>query len=73
MGIIPRPRAALDNLDASALTYALSRMTPELTFLVLPGESWDEMMARREAASDILDDLLAEAADELADAEAVAW
>ncbi|WP_433382663.1 hypothetical protein [Streptosporangium sp. CA-115845] len=73
---IPRPRTAADDLDASSLAYALSRMTPELTVLSLPGESWADMMARRAAAADILDDLLAEADDLLAaelDAEAVAW
>ncbi|MFD8534308.1 hypothetical protein ACFV0L_43560 [Streptosporangium canum] len=70
--IIPLPRTAPD-LDTRPLAYALSHMEPDLRALVLPGESWDDMMTRREAAADILDDLLAEAAAELADAEAVTW
>lgn len=66
----PRPRTAPD-LDVRPLVYALSRMAPELTALVLPGETWDDMMTRRAAAADILDDLLTEATDELS--EAVSW
>ncbi|MBB4920980.1 hypothetical protein [Streptosporangium saharense] len=66
---LPQPRTAPD-LDPRPLAYALSRMAPGLTALVLPGEDWDAMMARRQAAADILDDLLAEFA---AEAEAVTW
>lgn len=62
--IIPRTAP-----DVRPLAYALDHMTPGLTALILPGESWDDMMARRAAAADILDDLLAEYADEF---EAVA-
>ena len=78
MSIIPFPRQAANRpLDVRPLVYALSRMAPELTALVLPGETWDDMMTRRAACADILDDLLAEAAEvagELAETvEAVAW
>jgi hypothetical protein len=76
--IIPFPRQSASPrpaLDVRPLAYALSRMTPELTALVLPGETWDDMMTRREAARDILADLLAEytATAEFAGVEAVAW
>jgi hypothetical protein len=66
--IISLPRTSVTPADARPLAAALSRMAPGLTALVLPGEDWDAMMARREAAADILDDLLAEIADELAEA-----
>lgn len=73
--IIPFPRQNTNPpLDVRPLAYALSRMAPELTALVLPGETWDDMMTRRAACADILDDLLAEAAAELTETvEAVAW
>lgn len=65
--IMPLPRtSSTPPPDVRPLAYALTRMTPGLTALVLPGEDWDAMMARREAARDILDDLLAEAGHELA-------
>lgn len=59
MSIIPLARTEAD-LDARPLAYALTRMHPDLAALILPGETWDDMMARRQAAVDILDDLLAE-------------
>jgi hypothetical protein len=68
MSIIPLPRTTATPADARPLAFALSRMAPGLCDLIIPGESWDDMMARREAARDILDDLLMEAGDELAEA-----
>lgn len=50
---------------AEALAYVLSRM-PEYTELwapILPGESFEDALTRREAARDILDELLAEYAE----------
>ncbi|MFG1755916.1 hypothetical protein [Streptosporangium sandarakinum] len=70
--IIPLPRIAPD-IDVRPLAYALANMEPELQALVLPGETWDDMMTRRAAAADILNELLAEFADLADDAEAVAW
>lgn len=67
---LPRTTTATP-ADVRPLAYALARMAPGLTALVLPGEDWDAMMARRAAAADILDDLLAEVGDELAEAVAV--
>lgn len=51
------------DLDVRPLAYALHRMVPDLNAVILPGESWDALRARWDAAADILDDLLAEAAD----------
>ncbi|MET8146341.1 hypothetical protein ABZU32_39045 [Sphaerisporangium sp. NPDC005288] len=70
MSIIPLSlhRQPHPPLRVASLAYALTRMEPELRELILPGESWDEMLARREAAADILDDLLAEAGEEFAEA-----
>ncbi|MFI6512152.1 hypothetical protein ACIBCT_31505 [Streptosporangium sp. NPDC050855] len=61
------------DIDVRPLAYVLTYMHPDLSAPILTGESWDDMRARRAAAADILDDLLTEAADELADAEAVIW
>ena len=49
------------DLDVRPLAYALHHMVPDLHAVILPGESWDDMRARRDAALDIFDDLLAEA------------
>lgn len=49
------------DLDVRPLAYALSRMIPDLRALILPGETLPDVLARRDAAADILDDLLAEA------------
>lgn len=71
--IIPLPRQAANRpMDVRPLAYVLDRMDPDLTRLVLPGETWDDMMTRRDAARDILDDLLAEYAATADDVEAVA-
>ncbi|MEU8199334.1 hypothetical protein AB0C10_36675 [Microbispora amethystogenes] len=48
-------------IDVRPLAYALHHMIPDLHAMALPGEDWDDMRARRDAALDILDDLLAEA------------
>lgn len=66
--IMPLPCTSSTPPDLRPLAYAVSRMTPGLNALVLPGEDWDAMMARRAACQDILDDLLAEAGDEFAEA-----
>lgn len=69
MSIIPLSPPAVSTraagLDVRPLAYALSQMEPDLRALILPGESWEDMMARREASLDILDDLLAEVVDDL--------
>ncbi|MFF4198273.1 hypothetical protein [Nonomuraea sp. NPDC001831] len=57
------------DIDVRAVAYVLAHMHPDLIVPVLPGESWEDMRARRAAAADILDDLLSEAAAELAEAE----
>ncbi|GAA3165599.1 hypothetical protein GCM10010466_65460 [Planomonospora alba] len=70
--LIPRPRTPLDDeLDMRPLAYAVERMTPDLWAALLPGETPEEARARREAAADILDELLHEAPAEIA--EAVIW
>ncbi|MGW4791797.1 hypothetical protein ACWEPC_05190, partial [Nonomuraea sp. NPDC004297] len=58
------------DMDVRALAYVLDRMHPDLSAPILPGESWEDMRARRAAAADILDDLLSEAAADLAEADA---
>jgi hypothetical protein len=50
-------------MDVSALAFALANMEPDVWAPVRPGEAWADVIARRDAARDILDDLLAEAAD----------
>lgn len=54
------------DLDVRPLAYALTRMVPDLHAVILPSERWDDMRARWDAAADILDDLLAEAAGAVA-------
>lgn len=54
------PRTLRGPLDVGPLAYALSRMTPGLWAPILPGESFEDALTRREAARDILDDLLRE-------------
>lgn len=49
--------------DVRPLAHVLANTDPELWALALSGESWADMVARREAGHDILDDLLAEADD----------
>lgn len=59
--IIPLARAeSAMPLEVGPLAWALSRMTPGLWAPILPGESFDDALVRREAARDILDELLAE-------------
>ncbi|GGL56508.1 hypothetical protein [Planomonospora parontospora] len=70
---IPRPRTPLDDLDLRPLAYALARMEPALTVPALPGEDAAAAAAREDAARDILDDLLVEAADEIADGNVEIW
>jgi hypothetical protein len=53
------------DIDVRPLVYVFTRMHPDLNEPFLTGESWDDMRARRAAAADILDDLLAEAAEVL--------
>ncbi|MGI5208950.1 hypothetical protein ACQEU6_46230 [Spirillospora sp. CA-108201] len=61
---------AVAGLDVAPLAWALERMTPAL-WVPAPDESAEECEARRLAAADILDDLLAEyEADEYAEAVA---
>lgn len=47
-------------MDVRPLAYVLDNTLPDLWALILPGESFEDVMARREAARDIADDLLAE-------------
>jgi hypothetical protein len=49
------------DLDVRPLAYALNHMIPDLHAVILPGETLTDVRARRDAALDILDDLLAEA------------
>ncbi|TQS30080.1 hypothetical protein [Microbispora sp. KK1-11] len=51
------------DLDVRPLAYALHHMIPDLHAVILPGECWESLRARRDAAADIFDDLLAEAAE----------
>ncbi|CAL9359968.1 hypothetical protein [Nocardiopsis dassonvillei] len=62
----PRERADTpDVLDVAALAHVIDHTTdPDLFAPALPGETTEELAARRAAAADILDDLLTEAADE---------
>lgn len=53
----PTPPAA-EPLNLTALVLVLEQTEPELTALALPGESADELAARRAAAADITDDIL---------------
>lgn len=65
--IIPQAEVgAAAPMDVSALAFALANMEPDLWAPARPGEEWAEVIARRDAARDILDDLLAEAAGEVA-------
>lgn len=64
--IIPQVGGGAAPMDVSALAFALANMEPDLWAPVRPGEEWAEIIARRDAARDILDDLLAEAAGEVA-------
>ncbi|GII89703.1 hypothetical protein Ssi03_76930 [Sphaerisporangium siamense] len=68
--IIPFPslRRGRPPLDVGPLAYVLARMEPDLRELILPGESWEELMTRRQAEADILDELLAEYAEQAAEA-----
>jgi hypothetical protein len=66
--------------DVSALAYVLAatQALPELFADHLPGESREERAARREAARDITEDLLTEAAhdlqvEDLAVVEQIVW
>jgi hypothetical protein len=66
MSIIPLPYASrpAPDLDARPMAFALDHMEPELWAPILPGESFEDALTRREAARDILDELLAEVAAE---------
>src|SRR3954451_10798018 len=61
-GIIPQPEAASTAapMDVSALAFVLTNMDPDALAPVLPGESWEEILGRREAVRDMVDELLAE-------------
>jgi hypothetical protein len=68
MSIITLPYASrpAPDPDVQPLAYALARMEPELWAPILPGESFEDALTRREAARDILSDLLAEYGDKIA-------
>ena len=55
------PRTLRGVLDVSPLAFVLERMAPGLWAPILDGETFEDALTRREAARDILDDLLAEA------------
>ncbi|WP_208800335.1 hypothetical protein [Microbispora triticiradicis] len=61
MGPAPTDTARRPDLDVRPLAYALHHMIPDLHAVILPGETWNDMRARRDAALDIFDDLLTEA------------
>ncbi|MCO6011478.1 hypothetical protein NE236_41665 [Actinoallomurus purpureus] len=61
------PRAAAA-VTPEALLHILSSSHPDLWAETLPGETPEKLAARRDAAADILDDLLAEATDLLDEA-----
>lgn len=61
MGRTPTDTAKRPDLDVRPLAYVLHHMIPDLHAVILPGERWDDMRARHDAAAGILDDLLAEA------------
>lgn len=58
--------------DVSALAYILAATEPELFADHLPGESEPERAARQQAARDITEALLAEAAHDLQDDQGLA-
>jgi hypothetical protein len=66
-GIIPQTAAvgATAPMDVRGLAFALANMEPDLWAPVRPGEAWADVLARRDAARDILDELLAEAAEDV--------
>lgn len=74
MTIIPLPTTenTVPPPDAGALAFALVHMDADLWAPILPDESFEDALTRREAARDILDELLAEYSAELATAEEVA-
>ncbi|MEU8347856.1 hypothetical protein AB0C74_39680 [Spirillospora sp. NPDC048832] len=65
--IIPRGALSATIQDPEQLAWAISRMTPGLCVPgLLNGETLSEALARQVAAADILDDLMAEYAEEVA-------
>lgn len=64
--MIPQPGSAAAPLDVSALAHVLAHMEPDIWTPALPGERWADVVARREAARDMLDELLAEVGGEVA-------
>jgi len=54
------------DLDVSAFAFALANMDPDVWAPARPGELWVNVLAREDAARDILADLMAEYADEVA-------
>lgn len=60
------PRTLRGVLDVTPLAFALERMVPGLWAPILDGETFEDALTRREAARDILDDLLCEFADQAA-------
>jgi len=69
VGTLTRRRGA----DIAPLAFALERMTPGLWAPILDGETLEDALTRREAARDILDDLLAEAREAAEAGEEVGW
>lgn len=67
--IIPLEPPSATTVDAAPLAWALSRMTPSLFAPALPGEALVDVRSRKAAAADILDDLLAEYAEELEESD----
>jgi hypothetical protein len=56
--IIPQPASIGTPVDVRAIAHVLANTEPDLWAPVLPGESWADLIARREARADILDELL---------------
>lgn len=63
--IIPRIPAPRTAPDVRPLAFVLNHTEPDLWRLILPGESWEDMLTRREAARDILSELLHEYGEEI--------
>jgi hypothetical protein len=60
--IIPQPDAVgtAVPMDVSAVAFVLANMEPDAWAPILPGELWEDVLGRREAVRDMVDELLVE-------------